>query len=199
VKVSDFGMSKVLAQSDAYDASQRKKFPIRWSAPEVLRSRRIERASDVWSFGVVMWEILERKLPFAELSNQEVIEKVLNHRQRLPRPTLLSCPDLLWAVILSCWQEQSDHRPTFSELYRTLHDLDQELSSVAGHLDTPTRRNSDGAEKSYGKISPNPATTTEGRSKMRFCTSCGHPMQSTVDIFCGFCGSKLAVASVPVR
>ena len=63
VKVTDFGLARN-SKTDVYQASQNAKFPIRWSAPEVLSRKKAIRGADVWSFGVVLWEILEAKVPF---------------------------------------------------------------------------------------------------------------------------------------
>ena len=125
--MTDFGLARV-TESGIYDANQEAKFPIRWSAPEVLTERKVSRASDVWSFGIVLWEILEGKMPYYDLlNNAEVIELVCNQHKTPARPTKrYPYPDDLYDVILmSCWKEDPSLRPTFDELFVMLDDLEQ--------------------------------------------------------------------------
>eukprot|EP01114_Cavostelium_apophysatum_P008118 TRINITY_DN2040_c0_g1_i2.p1 TRINITY_DN2040_c0_g1~~TRINITY_DN2040_c0_g1_i2.p1 ORF type:complete len:864 (-),score=185.58 TRINITY_DN2040_c0_g1_i2:130-2721(-) len=121
VKISDFGMSSSLTTTESvYDVSARSKFPIRWCAPEIASHRQVTKASDVWSFGVVAWEILERKFPYADMSNQEVIEAVFNQGYRLPKPTRIGFPNELYQLMLWCWQMDTNKRPTFAKIYEDL-------------------------------------------------------------------------------
>jgi len=117
IKVADFGMSKH-SLSGEYQISGDNKFPIRWTSPEAMLSRRFAKSNDVWSFGIVMWEILERKYPYMEMSNIEVANKVVEG-YRLPRPTLLKHPDIFYMMMVQCWSE-ADIRPTFAQICQTL-------------------------------------------------------------------------------
>eukprot|EP01114_Cavostelium_apophysatum_P001939 TRINITY_DN1169_c0_g2_i1.p1 TRINITY_DN1169_c0_g2~~TRINITY_DN1169_c0_g2_i1.p1 ORF type:complete len:1386 (-),score=265.65 TRINITY_DN1169_c0_g2_i1:45-4202(-) len=114
-KIADFGMSREAV--DYYSPSGDTAVPVRWSAPEVLVNRgRFTGASEVWSFGVVMWEILTLgKTPYAWLSNRDIFEAV-PRGERLPQPPVSECPQELWNIISSCFAMEPSARPTFEQL-----------------------------------------------------------------------------------
>ena len=78
------------------------------------------RASDVWSFGVVLWEIAEGKRPYTELSNSEVIKAVCDKGVRLARPERVEVPDELWDLMNKCWDSEENNRPSFNLIYTQL-------------------------------------------------------------------------------
>ncbi|TNM98949.1 hypothetical protein fugu_013513 [Takifugu bimaculatus] len=120
VKVTDFGLSRYVLD-DEYTSSVGAKFPVRWSPPEVLLYCKFSSKSDVWAYGVLMWEVYTLgKLPYEHLNNQEIVDKVSSGR-RLYRPQLAS--EKVYAVMTSCWHEKADERPTFEELVLTVQDL----------------------------------------------------------------------------
>uniref|UniRef100_A0A8D0EV26 Protein kinase domain-containing protein n=1 Tax=Strix occidentalis caurina TaxID=311401 RepID=A0A8D0EV26_STROC len=89
VKVSDFGMSRIVLD-DQYTSSTGTKFPVKWSAPEVFSYSNYSTKSDVWSFGVLMWEVFsEGKIPYENRTNGEVVEEI-NAGFRLYKPKLAS-------------------------------------------------------------------------------------------------------------
>jgi len=127
VKLSDFGLAR-FSETGTYNASVTAVFPVRWSAPEVLRGAKLSKASDVWSFGIVMWEIIQGTIPYLPMSNQEVIEYVCVKKQVLSRPTAIeNLPESIWNSMQRCWAYQPNNRPTFDELYQTFKELDNEL------------------------------------------------------------------------
>jgi len=126
IKITDFGLSRII-DSDTYTASMEAKFPIRWSAPEVLSLRMISRACDVWSFGITLWEMIERQIPYEGIPTLEVVKYVQNGN-RLPRPTKVPIPDSLWELMLSCWNEVPAERPTFSEICTKLKSIEEEAA-----------------------------------------------------------------------
>uniref|UniRef100_A0A8C4T333 IL2 inducible T cell kinase n=1 Tax=Erpetoichthys calabaricus TaxID=27687 RepID=A0A8C4T333_ERPCA len=104
VKVSDFGMTRFVLD-DQYTSSLGSKFPVKWSAPEVIQYSKFSSKSDVWSFGVVMWEVFsEGKMPYENRSNGEVVEAI-GAGQRLLRPKLAS--DFIYQLMEWCWKEVS--------------------------------------------------------------------------------------------
>ncbi|KAK1804453.1 hypothetical protein P4O66_020039 [Electrophorus voltai] len=116
VKVSDFGMTRYVLD-DQY-RSYTTKFPVKWSSPEVIKFSKFSSKSDVWSYGVLMWEVYsEGKLPYECRSNMEVVES-LNAGQRLLQPRL--CPETVYQLMQWCWKEKPDDRPSFVLL---LHEL----------------------------------------------------------------------------
>ncbi|XP_076018981.1 tyrosine-protein kinase ITK/TSK [Genypterus blacodes] len=117
VKVSDFGMTRFVLD-DQYTSSLGSKFPIKWSAPEVIKYSKFSSKSDAWSFGVLMWEVYsEGRLPYEHRSNAEVVES-LNAGLRLLKPRLT--PETVHPLMEWCWKEKADDRPSFAVL---LHQL----------------------------------------------------------------------------
>lgn len=106
--------------------------PLRWMSPESLQYGKFSIASDVWSFGIVLWEMFALgNRPWAEFSNDQVIELVAQRGQTLPRPP--DCPEAVFAIMQSCWTFQPEQRPTFAELKNRFmassSDLFENLSS----------------------------------------------------------------------
>ncbi|XP_066219026.1 ephrin type-A receptor 1 [Saccopteryx leptura] len=120
-KVSDFGLTRLLNNFDGTYETQGGKIPIRWTAPEAIAHRIFTMASDVWSFGIVMWEMLSfGDKPYGEMSNQEVM-KSIEDGYRLPPP--MDCPAVLYELMKSCWAYNSDRRPHFLQLKTQLEQL----------------------------------------------------------------------------
>uniref|UniRef100_A0A669CPV4 Tyrosine-protein kinase n=1 Tax=Oreochromis niloticus TaxID=8128 RepID=A0A669CPV4_ORENI len=120
VKVSDFGMTRYVLDNQ-YTSSNGAKFPVKWSPPEVLHYSKYSSKSDIWSFGVVMWEIFsEGRTPFENRSNVEVVTDI-TRGIRLYRPQRASQP--LYAIMYRCWHEKADGRPSFSELLEEIRKL----------------------------------------------------------------------------
>ncbi|NXG68132.1 BMX kinase, partial [Baryphthengus martii] len=102
VKVSDFGMTRYVLD-DLYVSSLGTKFPVKWSAPEVFHYTKFSSKSDVWAFGILMWEVFTLgKQPFELYDNMQVIEKV-SQGYRLYRPQLVS--DVIYQIMYNCWHE----------------------------------------------------------------------------------------------
>ncbi|NXA39083.1 BMX kinase, partial [Eudromia elegans] len=113
VKVSDFGMTRYVLD-DLYISSLRTKFPVKWSAPEVFHYTKYSSKSDVWAFGILMWEVFTLgKQPYELYDNMQVIEKV-SQGFRLYRPQLVS--DIIYQIMYNCWLEQPEKRPSFYQL-----------------------------------------------------------------------------------
>nr|XP_027799173.1 ephrin type-A receptor 1 isoform X3 [Marmota flaviventris] len=97
------------------------KIPIRWTAPEAIAHRIFTTASDVWSFGIVMWEVLSfGDKPYGEMSNQEVM-KSIEDGYRLPPP--VDCPAPLYELMKNCWAYDRARRPHFLQLRAHLEQL----------------------------------------------------------------------------
>ncbi|XP_078117390.1 tyrosine-protein kinase ITK/TSK isoform X2 [Sander vitreus] len=120
VKISDFGMTRFVLD-DQYTSSQCSKFPVKWSAPEVIKYCKFSSKSDVWSFGVLMWEVYnEGRLPYENRTNGEVVES-LNSGLRLLKPRL--APDAVHQLMEWCWKEKPEDRPCFAVLLHQLASL----------------------------------------------------------------------------
>ncbi|XP_074593104.1 tyrosine-protein kinase transmembrane receptor Ror-like isoform X2 [Brevipalpus obovatus] len=118
VKISDFGLSRDIYASDYYRVQSRSPLPVRWMPPESILYGKYTTESDVWSMGVLLWEIFSYGAqPYYSYSNQEVIDMIRN-LQLLPCPT--ECPHNIYNLMLQCWNEIPSKRPTFSQLHQRL-------------------------------------------------------------------------------
>eukprot|EP00040_Diaphanoeca_grandis_P004680 m.29734 g.29734 ORF g.29734 m.29734 type:complete len:929 (-) comp16150_c0_seq1:365-3151(-) len=129
-KIGDFGLTRSVYSQEYYRMTGSSPLPIRWMAPESLDDGVSTGMSDVWSFGVVVWEIATfAKLPYGLLSNMEVCEKVVEEEFRMPQPK--GCPDELYDIMCDCWKEDQDARPQFSALFERLKKNQKTLSASA--------------------------------------------------------------------
>ncbi|EDW83595.1 uncharacterized protein Dwil_GK13696 [Drosophila willistoni] len=134
-KIADFGLSREIENaSDAY-TTRGGKIPVRWTAPEAIAFRKFTSASDVWSYGVVLWEVMSYgERPYWNWSNQDVI-KSIEKGYRLPAP--MDCPEALYQLMLDCWQKQRTHRPTFASIVSTLDNLARQPQSLLTTRNSP--------------------------------------------------------------
>ncbi|KAE8291177.1 Ephrin type-B receptor 3 [Larimichthys crocea] len=130
-KVSDFGLSRFLDDTSAdptYTSSLGGKIPIRWTSPEAIAFRKFTSASDVWSYGIVMWEVVSYgERPYWDMSNQDVMTAV-EQDYRLPPP--MDCPMVLHQLMLECWMKERNLRPKFSRIVSTLDKLLRNAASL---------------------------------------------------------------------
>uniref|UniRef100_A0A673L8F0 receptor protein-tyrosine kinase n=1 Tax=Sinocyclocheilus rhinocerous TaxID=307959 RepID=A0A673L8F0_9TELE len=130
-KVSDFGLSRFLQENSSdptYTSSLGGKIPIRWTAPEAIAFRKFTSASDVWSYGIVMWEVMSfGERPYWDMSNQDVINAI-EQDYRLPPPP--DCPTHLHQLMLDCWQKERTARPRFSNIVSALDKLIRNPASL---------------------------------------------------------------------
>ncbi|XP_049835463.1 focal adhesion kinase 1 isoform X3 [Schistocerca gregaria] len=120
VKLADFGLSRWVEDQSYYKASKGK-LPIKWMSPESINFRRFTTASDVWMFGVCMWEILMLGVkPFQGVKNNDVIGKIENG-ERLALPP--NCPPRLYSLMSQCWAYEPSKRPSFKEIREVLHEI----------------------------------------------------------------------------
>ncbi|KAM4854584.1 ephrin type-A receptor 5 isoform 6-T6 [Thomomys bottae] len=137
-KVSDFGLSRVLEDDpEAAYTTRGGKIPIRWTAPEAIAFRKFTSASDVWSYGIVMWEVVSYgERPYWEMTNQDVI-KAVEEGYRLPSP--MDCPDALYQLMLDCWQKERNSRPKFDDIVNMLDKLIRNPSSLKTLVNASSR------------------------------------------------------------
>ncbi|XP_014815244.1 PREDICTED: high affinity nerve growth factor receptor-like, partial [Calidris pugnax] len=121
VKIGDFGMSRDIYSTDYYRVGGRTMLPIRWMPPESILYRKFTTESDIWSFGVVLWEIFTYgKQPWYQLSNTEAIECITQGRE-LERPR--TCPSEVYAIMRSCWHREPQQRRPIKEIHSRLQAL----------------------------------------------------------------------------
>ncbi|XP_040028226.2 tyrosine-protein kinase yes [Gasterosteus aculeatus] len=118
-KIADFGLARLIEDNE-YTARQGAKFPIKWTAPEAALYGRFTIKSDVWSFGILLTELVTKgRVPYPGMVNREVLEQV-ERGYRMPGPQ--GCPDSLHEMMRLCWKKEPDERPTFEYIQSFLED-----------------------------------------------------------------------------
>ncbi|XP_041831999.1 ephrin type-A receptor 7 isoform X2 [Melanotaenia boesemani] len=137
-KVSDFGLSRVIDDDpEAVYTTTGGKIPVRWTAPEAIQYRKFTSASDVWSYGIVMWEVMSYgERPYWDMSNQDVI-KAIEEGYRLPAP--MDCPPGLHQLMLDCWQKDRAERPKFDQIVGVLDKMIRNPNTLKTPVGTCTR------------------------------------------------------------
>ncbi|XP_063086049.1 tyrosine-protein kinase Mer isoform X1 [Cavia porcellus] len=147
VCVADFGLSKKIYSGDYYRQGRIAKMPVKWIAIESLADRVYTSKSDVWAFGVTMWEIATRGMtPYPGVQNHEMYDYLL-HGHRLKQPE--DCLDELYEIMFSCWSADPLDRPTFSVLRLQLEKLleslpDSQDKAAVIYMNTPLPEGCDG-------------------------------------------------------
>ncbi|XP_031443012.1 insulin-like growth factor 1 receptor isoform X2 [Clupea harengus] len=127
VKIGDFGMTRDIYETDYYRKGGKGLLPVRWMSPESLKDGVFTTMSDVWSFGVVLWEISTlAEQPYQGMSNEQVLRFVMEGGL-LDKPD--NCPDMLFELMRMCWQYNPKMRPSFLEI----------ISSIKEELEAPFR------------------------------------------------------------
>ncbi|KAG5881597.1 hypothetical protein JTB14_031070 [Gonioctena quinquepunctata] len=120
VKIADFGLARLIKE-DEYEARVGARFPIKWTAPEAANYSKFSIKSDVWSFGILLTELVTYgRIPYPGMTNAEVLHQV-EHGYRMPAPP--SCPPALYEIMLECWNRDPMRRPTFETLQWKLEDF----------------------------------------------------------------------------
>ncbi|CAL9703530.1 unnamed protein product [Knipowitschia caucasica] len=119
-KIADFGLARIIEDNE-YTAREGAKFPIKWTAPEAINYGSFTIKSDVWSFGILLTEIISfGRTPYPGMTNPEVI-RALEKGYRMQR--LDSCPSELYEIMMECWKNKPEDRPTFDYLQSVLEDF----------------------------------------------------------------------------
>uniref|UniRef100_A0A4W5MSF9 Fibroblast growth factor receptor n=1 Tax=Hucho hucho TaxID=62062 RepID=A0A4W5MSF9_9TELE len=125
MKIADFGLARDVHNIDYYKKTTNGRLPVKWMAPEALFDRVYTHQSDVWSFGVLMWEIFTLGgSPYPGIPVEELF-KLLKEGHRMDKPG--NCTNELYMMMKDCWHAISSHRPTFKQL---VEDLDRILTLV---------------------------------------------------------------------
>ncbi|CAI9726957.1 tyrosineAbl-likeprotein kinase Abl-like isoform X3 [Octopus vulgaris] len=140
VKVADFGLARLM-KDDTYTAHAGAKFPIKWTAPEGLAYNKFSTKSDVWAFGVLLWELATYGMspyPGADLTE---VYHLLERGYRMERPA--GCPLNVHLLMLKCWQWEAKERPTFKDIHNALENMFEKSSiseEVEKELESEKRR-----------------------------------------------------------
>ncbi|XP_070542037.1 insulin-like peptide receptor [Ptychodera flava] len=132
VKIGDFGMTRDIYETDYYRKGGKGLLPVRWMAPESLKDGIFTSLSDVWSYGVVLWEMATlAEQPYQGLTNEQVLKYVIDGNS-LDKPT--GCPERLFGLMTMCWRYNPKMRPSFLDLIENLesnNELSPQFKNVA--------------------------------------------------------------------
>ena len=125
-KVADFGLARVLDE-DIYEAHTGANFPIKWTAPEAAMYSRFTIKSDVWSFGILLYELITYgRFPYPRMNNAQVLDALMTG-YRMPCP--IGCPQQLYEIMRECWNNETASRPTFEMLQWKLEGFFKETTN----------------------------------------------------------------------
>lgn len=131
--VADFGLSKKvdkLHQSGPQNLVKEEQFfrgPYKWMAPESLQQNVFSKKTDLWGYGVTLWEVMARSLPFPDLDIYQAADMVCNHGLRLPMsPTW---PPRWVSLLQSCWTVDPETRPSFPQVMARLNEIEEEMKA----------------------------------------------------------------------
>lgn len=128
VKIADFGLARLIKETE-YEARPGGRFPIKWTSPEAVTLNKFTSKSDVWSFGIVLYEIITQgRVPYFGMNNNEVLQHV-DKGYRIPLAEIPNCPALLYDIMLRCWHKDPERRPSFENLR---YELEEFFDNEAG-------------------------------------------------------------------
>jgi len=175
-KIADFGLARE-QNYGAYDAVTVRPLPLKWMSPEAIEYARFTTASDVWSFAVLVWEVMSMAaIPYTTIRNAGLCQALQIDGYRLPAPE--GCPAQIYELLLECWNLEASGRPSFAQIETRLRASKFELSlAPASPPQQPTDATApvvfDGSEADY-------AADVDGH----------HEVQQEVDYDCGEVGAK---------
>ncbi|KAL3871697.1 hypothetical protein ACJMK2_039681 [Sinanodonta woodiana] len=151
VKVADFGLARLM-KDDTYTAHVGAKFPIKWTAPEGLAFNRFSTKSDVWAFGVLLWELATYGMsPYPGVDLTEVYH-LLERGYRMERPQ--GCPAHVYQLMMRCWQWDPKERPTFQEILQSLENM-FDKTTVSEEVEKELEKTTD--KKGGAPLPPHPS------------------------------------------
>nr|KAG5704446.1 hypothetical protein BaRGS_024301 [Batillaria attramentaria] len=117
LKITDFGLAREVEKTTRMSAAG----TYAWMAPEVIKSSRFSKSSDIWSYGVVLWELLTGETPYKGIDALGVAYGVAINKLTLPIPS--TCPSMFSKLMSDCWAQESHERPTFLDIIKRLEEI----------------------------------------------------------------------------
>eukprot|EP00041_Stephanoeca_diplocostata_P036565 m.1340191 g.1340191 ORF g.1340191 m.1340191 type:complete len:1015 (+) comp24890_c1_seq5:1195-4239(+) len=130
LKITDFGLARTFSNSQSRGHDSGTMGTFQWMAPESIRHGSYSKASDVWSFGVVFWELMTSQVPYKGLPGGTVVYTVGVRGSSLPIPN--NCPPRFRECLHKCWQSDPSQRPGFQRLLSVLQDMDTQSVDAGG-------------------------------------------------------------------
>uniref|UniRef100_A0A3Q1BUK7 Tyrosine-protein kinase SYK n=2 Tax=Amphiprion ocellaris TaxID=80972 RepID=A0A3Q1BUK7_AMPOC len=129
-KISDFGLSKAVAEEqNYYKAKGHGKWPVKWYAPECINYFKFSSKSDVWSFGVLLWEAFSYgQKPYKGMKGNDVMQ-MIESGNRMESP--VNCPPEMYDLMRTCWTYKADERPGFSVVEPRLREYYYDIAQMA--------------------------------------------------------------------
>ncbi|XP_076088168.1 tyrosine-protein kinase JAK1-like isoform X1 [Mytilus galloprovincialis] len=131
-KISDFGLAKLLQEKAYYRRSGDKKMNVHWCSPEFFQERKLSTQSDIWSYGIVLWEIFSYgkhpNICGTDTEMNKIAEFIINKGCHLEKPE--QCPDHVYLLMKDCWQMEPKQRPSFSGLVQTFQSYFSPVNDV---------------------------------------------------------------------
>lgn len=138
VKIGDFGLTRALrANDEQYIMSAHRRIPFAWCSPESLKIGTFSHSSDVWMFGVTMWEMFTYgQEPWLGLAGRQILMKIDREGERLEHPD--DCPLALYNIMMKCWAHKPEQRPNFTTLISLLQDVKPQEVRVLQEVNNPS-------------------------------------------------------------
>lgn len=164
MKIADFGLARDIQDTEYYRKNTNGRLPIKWMAPESLQEKFYDSQSDVWSFGVLLWEIMTfGDQPYPNIMSAEELYSYLITGQRMEKPA--RCSLNIYMLMRQCWHFDANVRPTFGEIVENLDKILQLASNHATNeeyldlsmpiLETPPSSSDDESEpETFQETSP---------------------------------------------
>ncbi|CAF3502595.1 unnamed protein product [Rotaria sp. Silwood1] len=184
IKISNIARYRPKYDTDYYKIANRS-LPVRWMAIESLLSGIYSEMSDVWSYGVLLWEMFSYGTqPYYGRTNPEVIE-MIRDRKLLTCPT--NCPKRIYALMCSCWEELSEQRPTFTELMKRFRQFEEKSATLSSTTSSslidvqPVGNQGDTQTQKYRTFMTPPTTSSFVRNDTLLSSGRNPPQSMLVD------------------
>ncbi|XP_068709972.1 fibroblast growth factor receptor 3-like isoform X1 [Montipora foliosa] len=167
LKIADFGLARDVHQIDYYRKTTDGRLPVKWMALEALFDRVYTIQSDVWAFGILVWEIVTfGGSPYPSVPIENLFE-LLKFGYRMEKP--VNCPDNMYEIMLRCWQDSPSQRPTFTELVKEFDAMLMSLSDKE-YIDLEASQ--------ISSMEPQTPTSSEAPSTPRHSVATEHDTES---------------------
>uniref|UniRef100_A0A8C5R727 Tyrosine-protein kinase n=1 Tax=Leptobrachium leishanense TaxID=445787 RepID=A0A8C5R727_9ANUR len=124
-KIADFGLARLL-KDDLYSPERNRAIPVKWTAPEAIARGKFSTKSDVWAFGILVYEVYTfGQMPYKDMTNQEVAMKV-DRGYRLPQTS--NCSPQIYGLMMECWHKKAEDRPSFHDIVQKLYVIEHTIN-----------------------------------------------------------------------